>query len=463
MNTLIKWLEKTVVPVAAKIGSIRWLVALRDAFITTMPATMAGSIAVLLNALLRDIPTQAGWTGFVSAMQPIIGVNGQVWTATLAVYGLIFAFTWGYNLAKQYAVDPLAGGIVTLGAFLMGLSQSAAATLTLGNALGGKAAAELTKAGAVIADKTVTINAWGYFNFGAQFGSGGLFTAMILGAIAATVYIWFMKKKITIKMPDSVPAAVANAFTAIIPALVGLYVVGILTYAWTQVFNGEVFIDWVNKTIQGPLLHLSQGYGAVLLLTLLVQLFWFFGIHGTNVLGPVLDSIWLTAQLDNINRFQQGEAVQYLWTRSAFDMYAWIGGAGSTLLLLIAIFIFSKRADERAVAKLAIAPGIFQINEPVMFGLPIVLSPIYFIPFILAPVVMVTIAYWVIQFGWVSPIKVQTVWVMPPFINSFLATGFDWRAPVLQLVNMVVGFFIWAPFVIAANKIQPDQLEGGQA
>jgi len=456
MNGLIAWLEKYIVPVATKIGSVRWLVGLRDAFITTMPATMAGSIAVLLNALLRDIPTQYHMDSFVNAMQPIIGVNGQVWTATLAVYGLIFAFTWGYNLSLQYKVEPLAGGIVTLGAFLMGLTQSAAATLTLGKALSGSAAKVLTTAGAVVDGKTVTTNAWGYFNFNAQFGSTGLFTAMILGGAAAAIYIWLMKKDVTIKMPDSVPPAVSKAFTAIIPAIVAFYVIGIFTYAWTQIFNGQVFLDWVNKTIQEPLLHLSQGYGAVLLLTLLVQLFWFFGIHGTNVLGPVLDSIWLTAQLDNINRFSQGESVRYLWTRASFDMYAWIGGAGSTVLLLIAIFIFSKRADERAVANLAIAPGVFQINEPVMFGMPIVLNAVYFIPFVVAPVVMVTIAYWVIQWGWVSPIKVQTVWVMPPFINSFLATGFDWRAPVLQLFNAIVGFAIWAPFVIASNKIDPN-------
>lgn len=121
MNTLISWLNKHLVPIAAKIGTVRWLVALRDAFIAIMPATMAGAVATILNALLRDIPTQFHWTGFVKAMQPIIGIDAQVWTGSLAILGLIFAFTFGYQLSVQYKVEPVTSGIVTLGTFIMSL------------------------------------------------------------------------------------------------------------------------------------------------------------------------------------------------------------------------------------------------------------------------------------------------------------------------------------------------------
>ncbi|GKS81169.1 hypothetical protein LPAF129_08550 [Ligilactobacillus pabuli] len=292
----------------------------------------------------------------------------------------------------------------------------------------------------------------GYFNFGQFFGSTGFFTVMIMGAISSTIYIWLMKKNITIKMPDSVPPAVANAFTGIIPATAALYVSGIIGYIFSKV--GTTVIEFVAKTLQDPLLNLSQGFGAVILMVILVQIFWFFGIHGTNVLGPVMDSIWLTAQLANINAFQQGKALPYLWTRNSFDLYGWIGGAGSTLLLLLAILMFSKRDDQRAVAKLSLAPGFFNINEPVMFGMPIVLDPIYFIPFILAPTVMVSIAYGAVTLGWVEPIKNQIIWSMPPVINVLIAT-MDWRAVVLQLFNMFIGFMIYVPFVKAANKLSP--------
>lgn len=449
MNAFINWLSKHVVPIASKIGSIRWLVALRDAFISIMPATMAGAVATILNALVRDIPTRFGWLGFVNAMQPLIGINAQVWTGSLAVLGLIFAFTFGYQLSVQYKVEPITGGIVGLGTFLMCLPQNF--TLTLTKALSKTDVKTLTTAGAAVAGKSVT--GYGYFNFNTYFGSAGFFTVMIMGGLALSVYIALMHKHITIKMPDSVPPAIAAAFTGIIPATAALYVSGIITWAFTK-FSASTVIEFISKTLQDPLLHLSQGYGSVLLMTILVQVFWFFGLHGTNVLGPILDGIWLTAQIANINAFNQHTALPYLWTRNDFDLYAWIGGAGSTLLLLIAILIFSKRDDQRAVAKLAIAPGFFNVNEPVMFGLPIVLDPIYFIPFILAPVVMVTIAYFAIQWGLVSPIKTQIVWSMPPIINSLIAT-MDWRAPILQIVNGIIGFLIYVPFVKAANRVKP--------
>ena len=451
MNGLINWLNKHVVPIAARIGSIRWLVALRDAFIAIMPAMMAGAVSTVLNALIRDIPNQFGWTGFVNSMQWLIGINAVVWTGTLAILGLIFSFTFGYQLAVQYKVEPVTAGIVTLGTF-MSLPQNF--TMTVKTGLGKAAIKSLTDAGAAVTGKDVSM--WGFFNFGKFFGAYGFFTVMLMGAIAATIYIWLMKKHITIKMPDSVPPAVANAFTGIVPAAVAMYAVGIINYIFTQ--YGTTVIEFIAKVLQEPLLNLSQGYGSVLIMTILVQVFWFFGIHGTNVLAPILDGIWLTAQIANTNAFSKGEALPYLWTRNSFDLYAWIGGAGSTLLLLIAILIFSKRDDQRAVAKLSIAPGFFNVNEPVMFGMPIVLDPIYFIPFVLAPVVMVSIAYGAVVNGLVSPIKAQIVWSMPPFLNALVAT-MDWRAAVLQLINMVIGFLIYVPFVKAANKIKPTELD----
>ena len=144
MNGLINWLNKHVVPIAARIGSIRWLVALRDAFIAIMPAMMAGAVSTVLNALIRDIPNQFGWTGFVNSMQWLIGINAVVWTGTLAILGLIFSFTFGYQLAVQYKVEPVTAGIVTLGTFIMSLPQNF--TMTVKTGLGKAAIKSLTDA-----------------------------------------------------------------------------------------------------------------------------------------------------------------------------------------------------------------------------------------------------------------------------------------------------------------------------
>ena len=158
MNSFIEWLNKHLVPVAAKISGVRWLVALRDAFIAIMPAMMAGSIATVLNALVRDIPTKFGWLGFVNSMQWLIGINGMVWTGTLAILGLIFSFTFGYQLSVQYKVEPITGGIVTLGTFIMSLPQNFTGTLT--KSLSAGATKVLTDSGMAVAGKKVT--AWGY-------------------------------------------------------------------------------------------------------------------------------------------------------------------------------------------------------------------------------------------------------------------------------------------------------------
>ncbi|MCO6018289.1 PTS sugar transporter subunit IIC [Carnobacterium divergens] len=459
MNGLMNWLEKYVVPVATKVGSQKHLVALRDAFIGTMPATMAGSIAVLLNAFLRDFPTEWGWTGFVKAMDPIIGVNGFVWTGTLAVVAVIFSMTLGYNLAKAYKVDALSGAVVSLAAFVMGLAQAATVDFPLKAILSKSAVTMITDAGGQVAtaDGVSVISSTGgsYFNIGAHLGGTGLFTAMLFGFISVIIFSKLMLANITIKMPEQVPPAVSKAFAAIIPATVALYISGIINFVFTKV-TGMAIIDWISAEIQAPLLALSQGFSVVLLITFLVQLLWFFGIHGPNVLAPVLESIWGTAGLENVNAAQKGLPLPYEWVRGSFDAYVWMGGSGGTIVLIIAILLFSKRADQLTVAKLSLAPGIFNINEPAMFGLPIVLNAIYFIPFLLAPCVMVTIAYFATTLGLVSPIKVQVLWVMPPFLNSFLATGGDWRAPILTLINSVVAFAIWTPFVLAANKIDPN-------
>ncbi|MEG2505584.1 MAG: PTS transporter subunit EIIC, partial [Carnobacterium sp.] len=212
-------------------------------------------------------------------------------------------------------------------------------------------------------------------------------------------------------------------------------------------------IDWITETIQTPLLALSQGFGAVILIVFLVHLLWFFGIHGTNVMAPVLQTIYGSAMTTNMNAYQRKEMIPYKWVAGSFEAFVWPGGAGVTLMLIVAILIFSKRADSRTVGKLALGPGIFNINEPVMFGMPIVLNPLYMIPFILAPMATASVAYVATMAGLVNPVVVSVIWVMPAGISGFLATGGDWRAIILTLVNLGVALVIWMPFVLAANKV----------
>lgn len=475
MDGLTAWMEKHILPVAAKIGAQKHLVALRDAFIGTMPATMAGAVAVMINAIIRDLPTQFidGYNGNeIPVIREIIGVNGYVWNGTLAVAGLIFAFSWGYNLARAYKVNDLAGGIVALAAFLQGISFGPSNSATLGVNVPADVAQAINDAGigATVDGNNLSVGLWGWLKLG-HLDANAYFTIMIIGALATIIYAKLMLANITIKMPDSVPPAVSKAFAAILPAAIALYVVAIINFIVGKVSDGQLLIDLIQKFIAEPFLSLSQGFGALVIVQLFIQIFWFFGIHGTNVMAPVLEGIWGVAQLSNVNIYQNGyeglkgldaiyaaieDGKAYYWVRGSFDVYTMFGGSGGTLVLLLAIFFFSKRADYLTVAKLSIGPGIFNINEPVMFGLPIVLNAIMVIPFIVAPLVTTAIGYFATTLHLVAPVTQQVVWVVPPILMSFLAT-MDWRAPIVTLVCMVVAFFIWVPFVISANKIQEGE------
>lgn len=464
MDKLTAWLEKYILPVAAKIGGQKHLVALRDAFIGTMPATMAGSVAVMINAIIRDLPKDfiAGYDGTtIPVIKEIITINGYVWNGTLAIAGIIFAFSWGFNLARAYGVNDLAGGIVSLAASIGGVTfaystsieasipQKLMDTINAGSATSGWSAT---------ADG-LTAGGWGWIPLN-NMDSNFFFTAMIIGLFSTMIFAKLMLANITIKMPDSVPPAVSKAFAAVIPATAALYATGVFYWLFAKLVPDMTFLQWLQETVAKPLLGVSQGFGAVVLVTLAVQIFWFFGIHGPNVLAPILEGVFGVAAQTNVNLYQEGgvQAVKehgYIWVRSSFDAYSWFGGSGGTLVLIIAILLFSKRADYKAVATLSVGPGIFNINEPVMFGMPIVLNAIMFIPFLLAPIVSVSIGYWATYFDLVNPVSQLPIWVTPPFLLSFMATGMDWRALIVTLVAMIATFLIWAPFVIAANKMDP--------
>lgn len=432
------WMEEHFVPVAAKIGSNKFLVAIRDAFVAIMPITMTGAIATLLNVFFRDLPNSY-WPDLHIAenMSWLISINGNVWWATLAMLSLAFVFALGYQVAKTFKTDALAGGLVAFASYIAVTPQ----------------VATIAEAGPNGADAV----GWGFLNYN-YLDAKGLFIALMIGLISSIIYSKLMNnKKMTIKMPDSVPPAVSRAFASIIPGIIAIYVCGIAAWATSEMTGGLAIGDVVLKYVQMPFLGLSQGLGAVLIIVLAVQLLWFFGLHGTNVLGAVLDGTYLTALTMNDSLYQAGQPMEYLWTRGTFDAFVWMGGAGCTIAFVIAILIFSKRADSRAVAKMSAPMAVFNINEPVVFGMPVVLNPIYFIPWLLVPCVLTIVSYLVIAAGWVPYVHVVVPWVVPPILYAFLATGGSIAAAILALVNLVIAVAIWSVFVIMANRVQTEE------
>ena len=402
--------------------------ALRDAFISLMPITIAGSLAVLIKSLITAAKVHIGWNTFAFAMQPLVSISDLVWRGTFSLYACFFALALGYQLAKNFEGNRLAAAIVSLSSFSLSIANYAEIRL---------------HGESVVVKNAFDIN---------QFSTTGLFTAILFGSIGFLIYYACYKARFMLHLSTNMPHAEQAAFDSLIPAMVAIFSVGGINYLF-QAVTHDYFGDWLLTTIQMPLVKWGQGFGTVLLVTLLVQVFWFFGINGLGVLSPILDSIWLTAQNGNITAATSGKVPPYVWVRGSFDVFAWFGGAGGTLMLIIAILAFSKRSDYRTIAKIALAPGIFNIGEPILLGLPVVLNPVYLIPFLLTPVVNVAFSYWVSVMGLVNPVQVAVPSIMPPIIGPFLACNYDWRAIILSIVNMLIAFAIWSPFVIAADKI----------
>lgn len=431
MDKFITWSEKHLVPIAGKIGSQRHLVSIRDAFIAMLPLTLAGSFAVLLNVFLRDIPTSLAEAypsmEFIGSIPDkaawMININVQVWWATIAMMALVFSFTLAYNLGKNSGVDGLPAGVVGLMIFVATTPQVWVDTPEV--------------AGGVLSTPYL--------------GSTGLFTAMFFILIFMEFYAWIIKKNIVIKMPDSVPPAVSKAFVAVIPGVIAVYGSAIVADVITRLVSMPVN-DWIAVTIQNPLISLSQGYPAVLLITLLTQILWFFGLHGMNILAPVYETIWTTAQNVNIDAVANGLDPVYMWSRASFDIYGMIGGSGMTIGLVVSMFIFGKREDTRTIAKIGLAPGIFNINEPMVFGVPLVLNPIYLIPWIIVPVITITIGYFATAIGFAGPVIAGPPWVTPGILSALIATGGSIGAAITAAICLVVAIVIWAPFVILAEK-----------
>ncbi|MGE5630504.1 MAG: PTS sugar transporter subunit IIC [Caulobacteraceae bacterium] len=420
MKKFLEFMEKYFVPVAGRIGAQRHLVAVRDGFVSIMPLILAGSLAVLLNnTLFKWIP----------ALGILTGINGNVWWGTFAIMTLVVVFSTGYNLAKSYGVDALAAGLVSVASFIVVTPQAH------GNA------------------------GWGYIFWG-YLNATGLFTGIIVALIATEIFVKLMQKKLTIKMPENVPPAVGRAFAAVIPGVVALYVFGIVGHIITTAGANSLY-DIIYNLIQKPLQGFSQGLGSAIILAVLLNVFWFFGLHGGNIFDPIVNSLYLPALEANASAIQQGMAATNVVTKSFYDSYVHIGGCGATLALILAIYIATKRRKEyKEVAKLSAPAGIFNINEPMMFGLPIILNPILLIPFILVPGILTLVAYIATASGLVPMTYVQIPWITPVGISGFLATGGSIMGGLLSIVNFVIAVLIYLPFVKLADNMANEPKTG---
>lgn len=414
MGFVIEFLDKHFVPIAGKFGAQRHLVAVRDGFVAIMPLILVGALAVLLNSF--PIPAyQDAMNAAFGKSWKLFGAN--LWTGTFAIMSLVSVFSVSFSLAKSYEKDGLAAALVAFGSLLMLYSGS---------------------------EKDWAIP----FGF---LGAQGLFVAIFVALISTEIFARLMgNSKLIVKMPAGVPPAVAKSFAALIPSIVVLTIFGVIKCI-TNTLDIMNIHQAIFDAIQAPIAGLADHMGSAVLVAFLVHILWFFGLHGTNILGPVLNTVYLPAINDNIAALQANLPIPHIVTMPFFDAFVWMGGAGTTISLVIALFIAGKRKSNQSMTKLAFGPALFNINEPMMFGLPIVLNPIYLIPFVLTPIVLTIVTYMAIASGLVPRTIAMMPWTTPPIIGGFLVTGSIMGA-LLSLVNLVIGVVLYIPFIILGEK-----------
>lgn len=411
MDGIIKWLEESYMPVASRIGEQRHLKAIRDGIVALIPLLLIGSLFLILA--FPPIPVLA------EMVKPYVGNLCSVNNATMGLMGLMAAFSVAYSLANSYKMDPLANSLFSVAAFML--------------------ATPFTK------DGNIT-SAW--------MGSKGLFVAMLSAIFVVEIQRYMIQKKLVFKLPDGVPPAVARSFTALLP---GFFSVAIVWLINAILLTSQTNIqDVIYKILAAPILSMGGSLPAFLLCILFAQLLWCVGIHGAALVQGIMSPVWFALAEQNAAAKAAGEALPNIVCNQLWDVYALIGGSGATLALAFMLLLASKSRQLKVLGKSAIIPSLFNINEPILFGMPIVMNPVIMIPFIFTPLVTATVAYFVMDAGLVDKMFAIAPWTTPAIINAFLDTG-DIKAAFLQVGCFAISAAMYYPFFRMWDKAKAKE------
>lgn len=413
-------LESIFMPLAEAIGRNKYLMSIRDGFLVSTPLLIIGSLFLLIG----NFPIEA-WTDFI-ADQGWAGFIGKPASATFDIMAILATLGIAYAFAGRMNVDKIFVAATALVSWFTVMPFTISTTLDSGEAL--------------------SIS-------GIPFdwvGSKGIFIGIACAFLSVHIYAWVNSKGWVIKMPEGVPPTVEQSFSALIPGGVVVFVFFAINWIFALTPYGSAF-QFIFEILQAPLLSLGNTLGAMVIAYIFLHFFWFFGVNGGSVVGAVFNPILQTLAAENAQALQAGLPIPNIISQQFQDLFATFGGCGSTLSLLIAMILFCKSKRVTELAKLSLVPGIFGINEPIVFGLPIVLNPTILVPFVLVPTVNIVISYIVMHMGLVPYCNgIQLPWTTPVIISGFLST--NWAGAVLQAILLVIGVFIYLPFIKMIDK-----------
>ncbi|MFW5894991.1 MAG: PTS sugar transporter subunit IIC, partial [Bacillota bacterium] len=392
LDKFAKFLDEKLSTPMARLAEQRHLRAVRDGIIATLPLIIVGSFFLIV----AFPPLPQGWaiTEYLSSNATTILLPYRM---TMFIMSLYISFGIGYSLSKSYNLDPISGAILAAMGFLLTIVPTDSLEIPM-----------------------------------APLGAGGMFVAIVTGIISVEILRLTTRSGFRIKMPEQVPASVARSFEALTPTAIVILTIGSLSYFLNFDWHGII------ETAVDPIVAAGDTLPSVILLVILITFFWSFGIHGLSVIGSLARPVWLRILDANTAAQAAGEELPGIAAEPFYQWFIWIGGAGATIGLALLLFFRSRSEYSKNLGKAAILPGIFNINEPLIFGAPIVLNPMLIIPFIIAPLANAIIAWTATSLGMVNAVTVTAPWTLPGPIGAYLATNGDWRAIILSLILIVL-------------------------
>lgn len=423
-----EWINEKLLPPILKFVNTKAITALRNGMLYTMPFSIVGSIFLLLANFpvqsIADWVTNSGLGEYFN----------QAYGASFAIMAFFAVMGIAYSYVKAEGYEGLPAGMIGLVIFLLTMESSvtdAEANVTIANVI----------------DKTWT-------------GGQGMISAILVGLFVGWGYTWFLKRDIRIKLPEQVPTNVANSFTALIPAAVLTTIALGIYIFFDKVFQTTV-VEWIYTVIQSPMQGVTDSLGGAMMLGFLVPFLWFFGVHGSTIVGGIMGPILQANSLANTAILESGKALKlenggHIVTQQFLDQFMTVTGAGMTIGIVLYMVAFARSAQFKQLGRLSLIPAFFNINEPIIFATPIVMNPIMVLPFILTPMVSGVITYFALYTG-IVPLftAVQVPWTTPPIISGFLVGGI--RTAILQFVVLAIGFFIYYPFIRKVDSLNYKQ------
>ncbi|MBY6257209.1 PTS sugar transporter subunit IIC [Phytobacter diazotrophicus] len=414
-SKLIAVIEQKITPLAGAVGQQKYVTSIRDGFILALPFMIVGSF--MLVFIFPPFSPDTTW-GFARAwLQFSLDHRANLmlpYYFSMGIMTIFISVGVAASLARHHEQDPLTSGMLSLMGFLL--------------------------IAAPLKDGQIST---------AYFSGQGIFTALLVAIYTTELYAFLRRNNITIRLPPEVPTGVARSFEILIPVLAVVLTLHPLNLVIEAQF-GMIIPEAIMSLVK-PLVAASDTLPAILLSVLVCQILWFAGIHGALIVTGIMNPFWMANLSVNQAAIAAGTAIPHIYVQGFWDHYLLIGGVGSTLPLAL-LLIRSKAVHLRTIGRMGIVPGMFNINEPILFGAPIIMNPLFFLPFVLVPMVNATLAYLALDFGLVARVVSMTPWTTPAPIGASWAANWAFSPVIMCLICMVSATAMYFPFFKAYEK-----------